>query len=150
MRLRKLLDAGVNVALGTDGVASNNRLDLLRDYQTAAILHKGVSRDPAIVTARELFPLLTINGALAQGREDCGLLKEGFKADLIAVDVTGPNMCPADNMPNDLIFSADGKDVCLTMADGKVLYKDGEYMTLDIEKACFETNRAKQRILSCL
>ena len=63
--LRKLLDAGVNVALGTDGVASNNRLDILRELQTAAILHKGVNRDPACMTAREIFPLANRNGALS-------------------------------------------------------------------------------------
>ena len=77
MPLRKLLDAGINVALGTDGVASNNRLDVLRELQTAAILHKGVSCDPACVTAQEVFPLATRNGAVAQGRLDCGEIKVG-------------------------------------------------------------------------
>ncbi|MBQ9759893.1 MAG: amidohydrolase, partial [Clostridia bacterium] len=86
MPIRKMLDAGVNVAMGTDGVASNNRLDLLRDYQTAAILHKGVSHDPASVTAKELFPLITKNGAIAQGRRDCGEIRVGAHADMILLD----------------------------------------------------------------
>ena len=111
---------------------------------------KVTSMDAAAMKPQQVLRSASRAGALSQGRDDCGLIKEGFKADVIVVDVSGPNMCPADDMPNDLIFSADGKDVCLTMVDGRVLYKDGEYTTLDIEKTRFETIRAKQKILSCL
>ena len=72
MPLRKLLDGGVTVAIGTDGVASNNRLDMLREVQTAAILHKGISRDPALVKGEDMLHLANRNGALSQGRADCG------------------------------------------------------------------------------
>lgn len=132
--LRKLLDAGVNVALGTDGVASNNRLDLLREMQTAAILHKGVSRDPAITVAAEMLPLATRNGALSQGRTDCGRTEVGRRADLILIDRHSIH-----NMPNYddyamLSYSADRSDVLLTMVDGRILYRNGEYTFMDEER----------------
>ena len=144
MRLRKLLDAGVNVALGTDGVASNNRLDLLRDYQTAAILHKGVSRNPAIVTARELFPLLTINGALAQGREDCGVVEVGACADLVLLDRNAIHNVPCYDEYAMLAYSADANDIKMTMVDGRILYRNGEYTSIDEERLRFDF----QKVLS--
>ena len=81
---------------------------------------------------------------------DAGLIREGFKADLIVVDASAPNMQPTHDMLNNLIYSADGKDVLLTMADGKVLYRDGMYMTLDIERTKAETEAATKKILSLL
>ena len=145
-----MYEKGINVAIGTDSVASNNSLNFLEEMKLFALTGKVKSGDPAAMTPKEVLRSATRAGALAQGRDDCGLVREGFRADLIAMDVTGPNMCPSDDVPNDLIYSADGKDVCLTMVDGRVLYKDGEYTTVDIEKARFETNRAKQTILKSL
>ena len=141
MPLRKLLDAGVNVALGTDGVASNNRLDLLRDYQTAAILHKGVSRDPASVTARELFPLLTFNGALAQGRENCGVVEVGACADLILLDRDAIHNIPCYDDYAMLAYSADANDIKMTMVDGRILYRNGEYTSIDEERLRYDFGR---------
>ena len=138
MPLRKLLDKGVNVGLGTDGVASNNRLDLLREMQTAAILHKGVSHDPAITVASELLPLATVNGAKAQGRNDCGRVEIGKKADLVLIDRS-----PIHNMPSYddyamLAYSAERADVLLTMVDGRILYRNGEYTSIDEEQLRYE------------
>ena len=85
-----------------------------------------------------------------QGREDCGLIQEGFKADLIVVDADVPNMQPVHSMLNNLVYSASGKDVRLTMVDGKVLYQDGEYTTIDLEKVMAETDNARKKILDSL
>ena len=138
MPLRKLLDAGVNVTLGTDGVASNNRLDMLREMQTAAILHKGVMRDPAVTVAREMLPLATHNGALAQGRGDCGKVQIGYRADLVLIDRNSVHNMPSYDDYAMLAYSADRSDVLLTMVDGRILYRDGAYTSIDEERLRFE------------
>ena len=139
MPLRKLLDAGVNVALGTDGVASNNRLDMLREMQTAAILHKGVMRDPAITVAAEMLPLATRNGALSQGRCDCGEIKEGNRADLVLINRHSVHNMPCYDDHAMLAYSADRSDVLFTMVDGRILYRNGEYTLIDEERLKYES-----------
>lgn len=134
MPLRRLLDAGINVALGSDGVASNNRLDILREMQTAAILHKGIERDPAILKAWELPALATRNGALAQGREDCGRVAKGYRADLILINRNSLHNMPCFDDYAMLAYSAEGGDVQMTMADGRILYRNGEYTLIDEER----------------
>jgi len=138
--MRKLLDRGVNVTLGTDGVASNNRLDLLREMQTAAILHKGVNRDPAITVASELFPLATLNGARAQGRADCGTIKVGNRADLALINRDSIHNQPSYDDYAMLAYSAERSDVLLTMVDGRILYRNGEYTSIDEERLAFEAH----------
>lgn len=140
--LRKLLDAGVNVALGTDGTASNNRLDILREVQTAALIHKGVTRNPTEIKAAELIPLATVNGMRAQGRRDCGRVEKGYCADLILVDRNSLHNQPCFDDYAMLAFSADANDVKMTMVDGRILYRDGEYTSIDEERLradCRET-----------
>jgi 5-methylthioadenosine/S-adenosylhomocysteine deaminase len=138
MPLSKMLKAGVNVCLGTDGVASNNRLDVLREMQTAAILHKGIMRDPACTTAAQMPALATRNGAIAQGREDCGEIREGARADLILIDRHSIHNMPSYDDYALLSYSAERSDVRLTMADGRILYQNGAYTLIDEERLRFE------------
>jgi 5-methylthioadenosine/S-adenosylhomocysteine deaminase len=140
MPLSKMLKKGINVALGTDGVASNNRLDVLREMQVAAILHKGVARDPAITTARDMLPLATVNGARAQGRTDCGRLAVGNRADLILVDCHALHNQPLFDPYAMLCYSAEGADVRMTMVDGRILYRDGAYTSIDEERLRFDAH----------
>lgn len=141
MPLRKLLDAGVTVALGTDGVASNNRMDILREMQTAAILHKGVQRDPAIVTAAQMLPLCAENGALAQGRTDCGKLQVGYRADMVLINRHSVHNIPSYDDRALLMYSADSSDVMMTVVDGRILYRNGEYTSIDEERLCYECQK---------
>ncbi|MDO4383670.1 MAG: amidohydrolase [Eubacteriales bacterium] len=144
----QLQKAGVSVAIGTDSVASNNSLDFFEEMKTFALLAKIKGGNDTIIRPEDVLYSATRAGALAQGREDCGLVQEGFKADLVVVDLDVPNMQPIHDVRNNLVYSASGKDILLTMVDGKVLYKDGEYCTLDIEKIMAETDAARKKILS--
>ncbi len=132
-RVPKMLEAGVNVALGTDGVSSNNNADLFEEIKLAAMLHKGVSRDPMVVTAHQALEMATVNAARALGR-NTGVVAPGKVADLILVDFNRPNLVPCHDVEENLVFAARGSDVSMNMARGKIIYEKGEFLTLDLEK----------------
>ncbi len=138
MPLRKLLDAGVNVGLGTDGVASNNRLDMLRELQFAALIHKGTNRDPAIITSKDVFKIATQNGALAQRRTDCGRIEVGYRADLVLLNKNALHNIPSYDDYAMIAYSAETSDVKMTMVDGRILYRNGEYNSIDEERLRYE------------
>ena len=142
-----LMERGVNITLGTDSVASNNNLNMLEEIKLFAILHKGATHNPTLISPKQALQAATVNGARAQGRMDCGLLKEGNKADLIVVDLSAPHMQPVHSAQSNLVYSAVGGDVRLTMVDGVVVYKDGVYPTIDIDKVLFEVGESNKRIL---
>lgn len=146
----KMMEMGINVAIGTDSVSSNNSLNFLEEIKAFAAIAKVRANDPTVITPKDALMAATRNGALGQGREDCGILKEGCKADLIALRTDVPNMHPIHNLANNIVYAASGSDIALTMVDGKILYKDGEYMTIDIEKTIFETEKATAGILKQL
>jgi 5-methylthioadenosine/S-adenosylhomocysteine deaminase len=133
MPLKKMLEKGVNVALGTDGAASNNQLDLFSELRFASILHKGVSCDPCATTANKMWDIATVNGARSQCRPDCGKAEVGYRADLILVDLDALNNQPIYDLYNTLAYSANSSNVLMTMVDGKILYENGEFKTIDIE-----------------
>lgn len=132
-RVPKMLEVGVNVALGTDGVSSNNNADLFEEIKLAAMLHKGVSRDPMVVTAHQALEMATVNAARALHR-NTGVVAPGKVADLILVDFNRPNLVPCHDVEENLVFSARGGDVSMNMARGKIIYEKGEFFTLDLEK----------------
>ena len=133
MPYAKMKAAGGNVALGTDGVASNNRLSVLRELQYAALIHKGAECDPAVTSAHEMIKCATRNGAIAQGRVDCGEIKEGMRADLILIDMDAVNNIPSYDLESTVAYSATESNVLMTLADGNILYDRGTYTTIDEE-----------------
>lgn len=146
--IAKMLERGVNVCLGTDGMASNNNHDMFADMYLMGLIYKGATLDPAVVTPQQVLAAATRNGALSQGRDDCGLVKEGMKADLCVLDVTGPQWCPMTDVPYNVVFSGSGSDVVLTMCDGAVIYRDGEWPAMDVEKAKEEVAQRAARIIA--
>ena len=138
MDLGKMLDKGIHVTLGTDGAASNNDLDILSELQTAAILHKGVNLDPERTRADHMIRLATSEAAQAQGRPDCGRVEVGYRADLVLWDLDAVHNIPSYDYAATMAYSAKSSDVLLTMVDGRVLYENGEYKTIDVEKLKYE------------
>lgn len=143
----KLLGSGINVAIGTDSVASNNSLNFLEEIKVFSLASKEKFSDPTAVTPKQALYSATRAGAIAQGRFDCGLLKEGFKADLIVLDTRNPNYHPIHDMANNVVYSASGSDIALTMVDGEILYADGQYTTLDIESVIKSADEQTAKIL---
>ena len=143
----KMLERGVSVCLGTDGMASNNNHDMMQDLYLLALLYKGSTNDPSVVTPKQALAAATRVGALSQGRDDCGYVAIGAKADLCVFDVSGPSWAPMTNPLVNVVYAGHGADVCLTMCDGRVVYRDGAYPTLDVERAKAEVNARTQRIV---
>lgn len=141
-----LLAEGVNVALGTDGAASNNNLNMLEELHLAAILHNGYHRDAALLPAAQALDMATAGGARLQGRVDTGTIEPGKRADLMAIDLSAPHLCPHLDTAGLAVYSAQAADVCLTMVDGRVLYENGEYLTLDRERILREARAAARRL----
>ncbi|MCL2003850.1 MAG: amidohydrolase [Oscillospiraceae bacterium] len=138
-RVRDMRDKGLNVALGTDGSASNNSLDMFEEMKTAAILHSGDNP----LTAAGALRLATRNGAAAQGRAaEMGRIAVGMDADLVLVDFDKPHLAPLHNAVSSLVYSAHGSDVALTMVRGRVLYQNGEFLTVDRERILYDARRA--------
>ena len=130
----KLLESGITVALGTDGPSSNNDLDMFLEMGTAARIHKVKNLDPEIMKAEEVLKMATINGAIALGLNEIGILKAGKRADIIVIDLNRPHLIPIYNPYSHLVYSATGSDVITTIIDGKIIMENRELHTLDLDE----------------
>ena len=128
-----MLQAGVNVALGTDGMSSHNSADLFADLKLAALLPSGVRCTPGVVTPRQALEMATVAGARALGRPT-GQIAVGKVADLILLDFTAPNLTPCHDVVENLVFAAHGSNVVMNMARGNIIYENGTFHTLDVER----------------
>ena len=131
-RVLDMVKLGMPIGLGTDGCSSNNNLDMLQEMDTAAKLSKVFSLDPVALDAETVLRMATTWGASVLGLEDqVGTLEVGKKADIIVVDLQGPNLCPVYDPLSALVYSASGADVKDVIVDGKVLMKGRKFTTLD-------------------
>ncbi len=146
--IAKMLERGMNVCVGSDGMASNNNHNLFGDLYVMGLIYKGFTLDPAVVEPEQILRAATEMGARSQGREDCGVLKVGNKADLCIFDTSGPQWTPMTSPIYNVVFAGDGSDIVLTMCDGKVVYDNGNWPTLDLEKAKAEVSARAKRIIS--
>jgi 5-methylthioadenosine/S-adenosylhomocysteine deaminase len=131
----RLLESGVTVALGTDGCASNNNLDMFGEMNTCAKLHKAAALDPTVLSAPTALRMATGSGAKALGWEGLtGQIAPGMLADLIVVDFRKPHLTPVYNPVSHLIYAAGAADVRDTVIGGRLVMKDRTLLTLDLEE----------------
>ena len=142
-----LLTAGVTVGLGTDGCASNNDLDLFREMDTAAKLHKVNLMDPTVMDAKTVLKMATIDGAKAIGLEKyVGSLEPGKQADVIIIDTDKPHLVPMYNPVSHLIYTSQGSDVRDVMVAGRILVRNKNLLTLDLEDILERVTRFSRSI----
>lgn len=130
--VRDCVKAGINVALGTGGAVECGNLDLFEVMRATAMAERTRAGTPDAMPAGAVLMMATVCGARAQGRAgECGMLKTGMDADIAMLDFSAPHLIPCHNILNALAFSAKGGDVAMTMVRGKILYRDGQFPTLD-------------------
>lgn len=146
--IKRYLEEGIPVAIGTDGAASNNCLDMFREMFLTTGLQKAICDDPEAVPAMEVLKMATVNGARAMGLDECDSLSVGKKADLILIDLNQPNMQPVQNIEKNLVYSGSKQNVKMTMIGGKILYQDGEfYLDSSKEEIFAKANELARKIL---
>ena len=126
--LDKLAAAGVPLAIGTDGAASNNALDFFREMYLASVLQKVREQDAAAGGADRVLEMACVGGARAIGLTDCDDLAPGKRADLTVIRLDRPNMRPLHNIPRNIVYAGSKENVRLTMVNGRVLYEGGQFM----------------------
>jgi 5-methylthioadenosine/S-adenosylhomocysteine deaminase len=147
----EMLKADLPVGLGTDGAASNNDLNLWEEMDTAAKLHKLISKDPKVVTAEEAFEMATLRGARALHLEkEIGSLEKGKRADLVIVDLDDLNQTPSYNIYSDLVYATKAADVRTVIVEGRVIMRDRKLLTLNEETIKADARRFRERIIKSL
>ena len=146
-RVPAMLARGVNVALGTDGPASNNTIDILESARLTTLLQKNEQRDPEILPSMQMLKLATQNGARALGFADSGVLRVGARADVILFDFAKPHLRPRHDLAANIVHSAHASDVDHVIVDGRVLLRKGKLTTLDEETILREAERRAFRLV---
>ena len=147
--VKRFLDEGIGLALGTDGAGSNNALDMFREMYLTSVLPKYRENDASAVDARSVLRMACVGGARAMGLCDCDGIAAGKKADLAVIDLHRPNMRPINNIPKNIVYSGSKENVRLTMVNGRVLYENGEFFIgEDPEKIYAEAEKIMETIRS--
>ncbi|MHB8169988.1 MAG: amidohydrolase [Thermincolia bacterium] len=145
----KMLEMGILVGLGTDGASSNNNLDMLQEMRSAALLHKVNSGDPTILPAYQALEMATVNGAKVLGLDqEVGILKIGYKADLILLDLEQPHLYPRHDVVANVVYAAQAADVRTVIIDGQIVMKDRKLLTMDEPKVLAEAQRCTESLLA--
>jgi len=143
--------AGVTVALGTDGCASNNNLDMLQEMDTVAKLHKVSRLDPTAMSAKTVLRMATVDGARALGMgADAGRLSAGMKADVITLDFNRPHLTPLYHEESQLVYCASGSDVDNVVINGRLVMEGRKILTFDEGEAMDRVNAIARRIRASL
>ena len=147
--IAKMLDAGVNVSIGTDGASSNNDLDMWDEMRTASLLQKVNSMNPCVLTAYQVLQMATVNGAKAIGKEgELGILQEGALADIILVDFEKPHLYPHTNLISELVYSCHASDVDTVIVNGEIVVENRKCTTMDETKVCTDAQNTIEKLLN--
>ena len=142
-KVYKFVNEGMNIAIGTDGAGSNNALNMFREMFLASTLANLEVEGGAFIDPYEILKAATSTGARCMGLDDCDVLAEGKKADIVMIDMSHPTMNPVNNIVANLVYSGHPGIVKMTMIAGKVLYENGEFKTIDIA----EVNRVTAKMM---
>ncbi len=141
------LQRKIPVAIGTDGAASNNCLDMFREMFLVTGLAKIRQKDASAVDAWEVLKMATVNGSLAMGLTDTDIVAEGKLADLILIDLHQPNMQPIHNIPKNIVYSGSKQNIKMTMVNGEILYENGEFASsIDVDGIYAKARKIKSQI----
>ncbi|WP_406616958.1 amidohydrolase [Mycoplasmopsis adleri] len=147
MSVQKLLDNNINVALGTDGAASNNNLDMFEEMKFASLLAKIVTKNPEALNAYDTLKLATVNGAKALGLEnELGKIKENYLADLILIDLNTLHNTPRTNLISALVYSIKSSDVYTSIINGKIVYENRKFVFVDPKQIILEAQKSFNKI----
>lgn len=142
-------NAGLNIAIGTDGAGSNNALDMFREMYLVSTLQKVTTKDPTAMDGFEVLKMATVNGAHALGLNDSDVLEVGKNADIIMIDLKNPAMQPINNIAKNIVYSGSKDCVKMTMINGKVLYYNHEFFVeQDVNEIISKANEVTQRLKS--
>ena len=142
----KFINEDMKIAIGTDGAGSNNSLSMFREMYLDTVLSNVLTDNAAAVDPFKILKAGTSGGALCMGLTDCDVLAPGKKADIIMIDMDKPSMQPENNVVSNIVYSADNSCVKMTMIDGRILYENGEFTTIDYD----ETRKKCAELLSQL
>ncbi len=145
--LTRMMEKGVNLALGTDGPASNNALDMFREMYLANVLAKLRDGNAAAGNPAHILSAATSGGALALGLTDCDRIAEGKQADMIVIDMSRANMRPVNNIVKNLVYAGSPADVRLTMIAGRILYENGEFFVGEEPEAIYREAERHTRLI---
>ena len=142
--VHKFVKDGMNIAIGTDGAGSNNALSMFREMYLDCVLSNVETKNAAAVDPFTILKAGTSGGALCMGLTECDVLDAGKKADIIMIDMNKPSMQPENNIVRNIVYSGDNSIVKMTMIDGKILYEDGKFNTLDLDEVIRECNKFRK------
>lgn len=144
--LKPYVEKDIPIALGTDGVCSNNTGDLFDTIKLTSLLQKMLNNQPDFLQADDLLKMATQSGLLSQGRiNEAGMFRPGLDADIIAVDANFPSMQPLLSSAGNLVYSASGAMVRMTMVRGRILYEKGEFTTIDMDRLYWQLKQITDR-----
>jgi len=143
----QMLEKGITVGLGTDGAASNNDLDMFREMDAAAKIHKVSALNPTVMSAETVIKIATFGGARLLGLDHLiGSIETGKLADIIVLDMNQPHLTPLYNPYSQLVYAARGSDVITSIINGKIVMENRRLLTINLRQVMDEVCRIAERI----